>query len=92
MTNTLYRLRDLVTHFILQSLSMQDIKWFLICNVLKLNTLVAGLEISVPMHINHNGSEYHIDPEKANAYRKTNVSCMCSPDILCNVEEVQHLL
>jgi len=31
-------LRDLVTHFILQSSSMQEIKWCLICAVLRLTT------------------------------------------------------
>ena len=65
---------------------------------------------SVPT-LNHNGSEYSTDPEKANIQNSYYNECFnhtvppispllsndetvytCSPDILCSVEEVQHML
>ena len=100
---------------------MQEIKWCPICAVLKLNPsnskefrkslkYLNKQSSSIPT-LNHNGSEYCADPEKANVLNSyfnkrfnhtvplisplpsnDDAVYTCSPDILCTVEEVQHVL
>ena len=67
---------NLVTHFILESLSMQEVKWCPICDLLRLNTSEDwtlqtvssfGSLLNISSSV-HNGSEYCTDPEKKPMY------------------------